>query len=90
MIMLVNITLPPLIVLALGFKMPRYYFRIAHGNYSGTSDVAFDLRNDDEAWKEMTKVCADLVGGITRALKPTSDENKKSLFRIRLLAEKLV
>ena len=76
--------------------MPRYYFRISHGNYSGTSDVAFDLQNEDEAWREMTKVCADLVGGITRALKPNSDwqmelldENKKALFRVRLLAEKI-
>jgi hypothetical protein len=76
--------------------MPRYYFRIAHGNYSGTSDVGFDLVDEAEAWKEMTKVCGDLVSGITRALKPSSDwqmelldDGKKPLFRIRLLAEKV-
>jgi hypothetical protein len=79
------------------FEMPRYYFRIAHGNYSGTSDVAFDLKSDEEAWREMTKVCGDLVSGITRALKPNSDwqmdlldEGKNPLYRIRLLAEKLI
>jgi hypothetical protein len=76
--------------------MPRYYLHIAQGKYSETSDVAFDLPDDAAAWKEMTKVCSDLTGGIFRDLKPNSDwhmelldENKKVLFRIRLVAENL-
>ena len=45
----------------------------------------------------MTKVCGDLVGDICRGLKKGSDwhmelldENKTPLFRVRLVAEKLV
>jgi hypothetical protein len=77
--------------------MPRYFLRIAQGKYSGTSDVAFDLPDDAAAWKEMTKVCGDLIGGVLWDLKPNSDwhmelldEAKKPLFRIRLVAEHLV
>lgn len=42
----------------------------------------------------MTKVCANLVGGISRSLKQNAewqmellDETKKPVFRIRLIAE---
>jgi hypothetical protein len=75
--------------------MPRYYFRISHGTYAGTSDSTFDYNDDDEAWTEMTKVCGDLLGSVARALKQNSewhmellDESQAPLFRIRLLAEK--
>jgi hypothetical protein len=44
----------------------------------------------------MTKVCSDLVGGISRNLKQNTewqmellDESKKPIFRIRLVAETL-
>lgn len=44
----------------------------------------------------MTKVCANLVGGISRNLKQNAqwqmellDESKKPVFRIRLMAETL-
>jgi hypothetical protein len=74
--------------------MPRYYFRIAHGHFSGMSDAALDLDNDEEAWKEMTRVCGDLVSGACRVLNQDSDwhmelldEARKPLFRIRLVAE---
>jgi len=77
-------------------EMPRYYYRIAHGSYSGISDVAFDLPDDAAAWREMTKVCGDLVGGVCRRLEQGSDwhlelldEAKTPLFRIRLVAEAL-
>jgi len=77
--------------------MPRYYFRIAHGHHSGISDATFDLNNDEEAWKEMTRVCGDLVGGACRVLTQDSDwhmelldEARNPLFRIRLVAESLV
>jgi hypothetical protein len=76
--------------------MPRYYFRISHGTFAGTSEAAFDYKDDDEAWQEMTKVCGDLLGSVARAIKQNSewhmellDEAKAPLFRIRLLAEKL-
>jgi hypothetical protein len=44
----------------------------------------------------MTRICADLLGGISRSLKQNSDwhmelldEVKKPVFRIRLVAESL-
>lgn len=78
-----------------GFIVPLYFFRIGHGKYSGASD-GFDVADKDAAWAEMTKVCGDLVGGISRSLKQNAewhmellDESKKPLFRIRLVAETL-
>jgi hypothetical protein len=77
--------------------MPKYYFRIAHGKFSDASDGLFDFKDDATAWQEMTKVCGDFIGDICRDLKKDSDwhmelldENKKPLFRGRLVAECLV
>lgn len=76
--------------------MPRFYFRICNGDYSGTSGEGFDLADKDAAWTEMTRVCGDLVGGIARKLKQQSewrmellDESRKPVFRIRVVAETL-
>jgi hypothetical protein len=73
--------------------MPLYFFRISHGKFSGISG-GFDLPDQDAAWGEMTKVCGDLVGGISRKLKQDAewlmellDESEKPLFGIRLVAE---
>ena len=74
--------------------MPLYYFRISHGRYSGAADLGSEFESRDAAWAEMTKVCANLVGGISRSLKQNAewqmellDEAKKTVFRIRLIAE---
>jgi hypothetical protein len=76
--------------------MPLFYFRILSGGFSGASDTAFDLADRDAAWAEMTKVCSDLVGSVSRNLKQNTewqmellDESKKPVFRIRLAAETL-
>ena len=76
--------------------MPRFYFRICNGIYSGTSGEGFDLADRDAAWTEMTRVCGDLVGGIARKLKPQTewrmellDESRKPVFRISVVAETL-
>jgi hypothetical protein len=76
--------------------VPLYFFRISHGKHSGVSGNGFDLADQNAAWAEMTKVCGDLVGGISRSLKQNAewhmellDESKKPLFRIRLVAETL-
>ena len=76
--------------------MPLFYFRIRTGRFSGASDTVFELADRDAAWVEMTKVCGDLVGGISRNLKQNAewqmellDESKKPLYRIRLVAETL-
>ena len=76
--------------------MPRFYFRIVSGGFSGASDTTFELADRDAAWAEMTKVCSDLVGSISRNLKQNTewqmellDESKKPIFRFRLVAETL-
>ena len=74
--------------------MPQYFFRISQGRYSGVSDHASEFENRDAAWTEMKAVCANLLSGITRSLKPDAqwhmellDESKDVVFRIRLIAE---
>lgn len=78
----------------LGANMSLYFFRISHGRYSGASDQASEFETREAAWAEMTKVCANLLGGISRNLKQNAewhmellDEAKKPVFRIRLVAE---
>ena len=74
--------------------MPRYYFRIQHGEYSGQSDLDGEFTDANAAWAEMTKVCGDLVGSAARTLKQNArwemvllDETETPIFRIHLLAE---
>jgi len=76
--------------------MPLYFFRIRNGRYSGASDRGTELADRDAAWKELTSVCGDLVGGISRNLKQNAewqmellDESRKPVFRIRLIGETL-
>jgi hypothetical protein len=76
--------------------MPLCFFRISHGRYSGASDQGSEFESHEAAWAEMTKVCADLVAGISRSLKQNAewrmemlDEGRNPVFRIRLMAETL-
>jgi len=78
----------------MGSKMSMYFFRISHGRYSGASEHGSEFESRDAAWAEMTKVCANLLGGISRSLKQNAewhmellDEAKQPVFRIRLVAE---
>jgi hypothetical protein len=76
--------------------MPLYFFRIKNGEYSGASDHGTELADHGAAWKELTAVCGDMVGSISRKLKPDTewqmellDESQKPVFRIRVVAESL-
>jgi hypothetical protein len=83
--------------------MSLYFFRISHGRYSGAADHGSEFESREDAWSEMTKVCGNLLGGISRSLKQNGgslkqngewhmellDEAKKPVFRIRLVAETL-
>ena len=76
--------------------MPLYFFRIRNGRYSGASSQGTECADRDAAWHELTSVCANLVGGISRKLKLNSewemellDESKHPVFRIRLVAESM-
>jgi hypothetical protein len=70
-----------------------YFFRISQGRYSGASDQPYEFESREAAWVEMTAVCSNLLGGISRSLKENAewrmellDEAKKPVFRIRLVA----
>lgn len=74
--------------------MSLYFFRISTGRYSGAADQPYEFEDCDAAWKEMTEVCANLLGSISRNLKPNAqwsmellDENKQPVFRISLVGE---
>ena len=80
----------------MGSTISLYFFRISHGRYSGASELGSEFESREAAWKEMKKVCADLLGGISRTLKQDAewhmellDESKKPVFRIRLVSESL-
>jgi hypothetical protein len=77
-----------------GFVMSLYYFRISNGRFSGAADLGSEFESREAAWAEMTKVCANLVSGISRSLKQNAewqmellDETMQPVFRIRLVAE---
>jgi hypothetical protein len=74
--------------------MSLYFFRISTGRYSGAADQPYEFENRTAAWTEMTEVCANLLGGIARSLKPNAkwsmellDENKEPVFRISIVGE---
>ncbi len=49
--------------------MPLYFFRIIHGRFAGASDQGSEFESREAAWAEMTKVCGNLLGSISRSLK---------------------
>jgi hypothetical protein len=76
--------------------MPLYFFRMQSGRYSGVSDQGTELADRAAAWSELTGVCGDMIGGITRKLKENSewqmdllDESNRPVFRIRLVGASL-
>ncbi len=76
--------------------MPLFSFHTENGQRSGTSEPC-ELACRDDAWKELTQVCGDLVGEGCRNLEQNSewsmellDAAKAPVFRIRLVAETLV
>jgi hypothetical protein len=74
--------------------MPQYFFRIKHGQFSGAADLGVELTDRDAAWKEITSICGDLLGSISRKLTQNAewqiellDQSKTPVFRIRLKAD---
>ena len=53
--------------------MPFYFFRIQNGPYSGACDHGTELADRNAAWKELTSVCGDMVGSISRKLEQNSE-----------------
>ena len=78
----------------MGLAMSLYFFRISHGRYAGASDQGTEFESREAAWSEMTKLCGNILGGLSRGLKQDAewqmellDEARKPVFRIRLVAE---
>jgi uncharacterized protein DUF6894 len=76
--------------------MSLYFFRISQGRYSGAADQPYEFASRESAWNELTAVCSDLIGGISRSLQQGAewqmellDEAKQPIFRIRLVSEAL-
>lgn len=76
--------------------MALYFFRVRHGQQAGVCDDGTEFPDRGAAWKEMTGVCGDIVGDISRKLVENAewqmellDESRKPVFRIRLVAETL-
>jgi hypothetical protein len=76
--------------------MPLFSFRTEDGRRSCSSEPC-EIATRDEAWKELTRVCGDLIVEGCRGLEPDSewsmvllDGADAPLFRIRLVAETLV
>ncbi|MGY3609680.1 hypothetical protein [Bradyrhizobium sp. Leo121] len=76
--------------------MPLYFFRIRTADGTGICNDGAEFADRDAAWKEMTRVCADMIGGVSRHLQENAewqiellDEAKSLVFRIRLVAKTL-
>lgn len=53
--------------------MPKYYFHIDHGKFSGSSDSAFDLKDDAAARQEMILACGDFARDVCLSLTENTD-----------------
>ncbi len=76
--------------------MPIFFFSVQDGVHSGVCDEGTEFPDRNAAWKEMTGVCGDMVGDVSRKLIENAewqmellDESRKPVFRIRLVAETL-
>jgi len=76
--------------------MPIFFFSVRNGEHSGVSNDGTEFPDRHAAWKEMTGVCSDMVGDVSRKLVENAewqmellDESRKPVFRIRLVAETL-
>ena len=65
--------------------MSQYFFRISNGRYAGASDQGSEFESREAAWAEMTKVCANLLGSISRSLKQNSEWQMELLTKRRSL-----
>jgi hypothetical protein len=81
---------------SIGFRHAALFLPHPKRTFSGAADCGTELSNHDAAWQELTNVCGDLVGSISRNLKQNNewqmellDASKKPVFRVRLVGETL-
>jgi hypothetical protein len=76
--------------------MPIFFFSVRNGEQAGVCGEGAEFPDLTAAWKEMTRVCGDMLAGVSRKLIENAewqmellDESRKPVFRIRLVAETL-
>jgi hypothetical protein len=76
--------------------MPIFFFSVQNGPQTGVCNEGAEFPDRNAAWKEMTGVCGDMVGDVSRKLIENAewqmellDESRQPVFRIRLVAETL-
>ena len=75
--------------------MPLFCFQTRDGERCSASEPC-ELEGRDDAWKELTRICGDLISDRCQSLRQNSewsiealDAAHRPLFRIRLVAETL-
>jgi hypothetical protein len=76
--------------------MPIFFFSVRNGEHGGVCNDGAEFTDRNAAWKEMTGVCSNMVGDVSRKLVENAewqmellDKSRKPVFRIRLVAETL-
>jgi len=76
--------------------MPIFFFSVRNGEHGGVCNDGAEFADRSAAWKEMTGVCSNMVGDVSRKLVENAewqmellDKSRKPVVRIRLVAETL-
>ena len=76
--------------------MPIFFFSVRNGEQGGVCNDGAEFTDRNAAWKEMTGVCSNMVGDVSRKLVENAewqmellDKSRKPVVRIRLVAETL-
>ena len=76
--------------------MPIFFFSVRNGEHGGVCNDGAEFADRNAAWKEMTGVCSNMVGDVSRKLVENAewqmellDKSRKPVSRIRLVAETL-
>jgi len=75
--------------------MPRYFFNLRH-LHAGIDDQGEELRDDEAAWQEATKVAGEIFKDVDGKFRPgqewsleVMDESHEPVYRIVIRGEKL-
>ena len=76
--------------------MPVFFFSVRDAEQGGLRNDRAEFPDRNAAWKEMTGICSEVIGDVSRKLVENAewqmellDETRKPAFRIRLIAETL-
>ena len=77
-------------------SMPIFFFNVRSGEHGDVCNDGAEFPDHSAAWKEMTGVCSNMVGEVSRSLVENAewrmellDKSMKPVSRIRLVAETL-